>query len=131
MRKLNQQKIRWIINQIDKGTRSTYRIAKTQQITPRWARELHQRFHKIHQYPYPKKSGRKPKPITEEEKRIILETRQHHPLSAVTLEKILDEQGIHIGHNRIHKILKNQGLAKDEPHKQKRRKWVSLRKKMQ
>jgi hypothetical protein len=44
---LNQQKIRWIITQIDKGIRSTYRIAKTQQITPRWARELHQRFHKI------------------------------------------------------------------------------------
>jgi len=124
MKKLNQQKIRWIIDQIDKGKRSTYRIAKTQQITPRWARQLYQRFHKIHQYPYPKKSGRKPKLITEEEKRIILETRQQHPLSAVTLEKILDEQGIHIGHNRIHKILKQEGLAKDEPHKQRRRKWV-------
>ena len=124
MKKLNQQKIRWIITQIDKGTRSTYRIAKTQQITPRWARELHQRFHKIHQYPYPKKSGRKPKPVSEEEKKIVLETRQQHPLSAVTLEKILNEQGIHIGHNRIHKILKQEGLAKDEPHKQRRRKWV-------
>jgi putative transposase len=124
MRKLNQQKIRWIINQIDKGKRSTYRIAKIQKITPRWARELHQRFHKIHRYPYPKKPGRKPKPISKEEKKIILETRQHHPLSAVTLEKILDSQGTHIGHNRIHKILKNEGLTKDEPHKQRRRKWV-------
>lgn len=124
MKKLNQQKIRWIINQIDKGKRSTYRIAKIQQITPRWARALHHHFHKIHQYPYPKKPGRKPKPITQEEKKIILETRKQHPLSAVTLEKILDEKGIHIGHNRIHKILKKEGLAKDEPHKQKRRKWI-------
>ena len=124
MRKLNQQKIRWIIDQIDKGKRSTYKIAKTHQITPRWARELHHRFHKVNRYPYPKKSGRKPRPISEEEKKIVLEVRQHHPLSAVTLEKLLDEQGIHIGHNRIHKILKNEGLAKDEPHKQRRRKWV-------
>jgi putative transposase len=124
MKKLNQQKIRWIIDQIDKGKRSTYRIAKTQQITPRWARELYHRFHKIHRYPYPKKSGRKPRSISEEEKKIVLEVRQHHPLSAVTLEKILDEQGVHIGHNRIHKILKQEGLAKDEPHKQRRRKWV-------
>jgi len=129
MKKLNQQKIRWIIDQIDKGKRSTYRIAKTQQITPRWARELHRRFHKIHRYPYPKKSGRKPKPISEEEKKIVLKVRQHHPLSAVTLEKILDEQGIHIGHNRIHKILKNEGLAKDEPHKQRRRKWIRYERK--
>jgi putative transposase len=124
MRKLNQQKIRWIINQIDKGKKSTYRIAKTQQITPRWARELHHRFHKTYRYPYPKKSGRKPRPISEEEKKTVLEIRKHHPLSAVTLEKILHEQGIHIGHNRIHKILKQEGLAKDEPHKQRRRKWV-------
>ena len=124
MKKLNQQKIRWIIEQIDKGKRSTYRIAKTQQITPRWARELHHRFHVIHRYPYPKKPGRKPRLISEDEKKTVLEIRQQHPLSAVTLEKILDEQGIHIGHNRIHKILKQEGLAKDEPHKQRRRKWV-------
>ena len=124
MRKLNQKKIRWIIKEIDKEEKSTYRIAKTQNITPRWARELHNQFHTLHQYPYPKKPGRKPKPITEKEKRTVLEIRNHHPLSAVTLEKILDEQGIHIGHNRIHKILKNEGLAKDEPHKQRRRKWV-------
>jgi len=124
MKKLNQQKIRWIIDQIDKGKKSTYRIAKTQQITPRWARELHYQFHKIHRYPYPKKPGRKTRPISEEEKKTVLKTRQQHPLSAVALEKILDEQGIHIGHNRIHKILKNEGLAKDEPHKQRRRKWI-------
>jgi len=124
MKKLNQQKIRWIIDQIDKEEKSIYRIAKTQQITPRWARELHHRFHKIHRYPYPKKPGRKPRPITQEEKKTVLEIRQKHPLSAVTLEKILHEQGTNIGHNRIHRILKEEGLAKDEPHKQKRRKWV-------
>jgi len=124
MKKLNQRKVKWIIREIDKEQRSIYRIAKTMDITPQWARELHHRFHKLHQYPYPKKPGRKPRLISEEEKKIVLKIRQHHPLSAVTLEKILDEQGVHIGHNRIHKILKNEGLAKDEPHKQRRRKWV-------
>ena len=124
MRKLNQKKIRWIINEVNKGERSIYRIAKTQGITPRWVREIYRNFNKTYRYPYPKKSGRKPKPVSEDEKRIVLEVRQHHPLSAVTLEKILDEQGVHIGHNRIHKILKNEGLAKDEPHKQRRRTWI-------
>ena len=124
MRKLNQQKIRWIIKEVDKEERSTYRIAKTMNITPQWARELHRSFHTLHQYPYPKKPGRKPKPISEEEKRIVLEIRKQHPLNAVTLEKILNEQEIHIGHNRIHQILKEEKLVKDEPHKQRRRKWV-------
>ena len=124
MRKLNQKKIRWIIRQIDKQELSTYRIAKTQDITPRWARELHHQFHTHHEYPYPKKPGRKPIPISENEVKIVIEIRKQHPLNALTLEKILAEQGIHIGHNRIHQILKNKGLVKDEPHKQRRRKWV-------
>jgi putative transposase len=124
MRKLNQQKIRWIIKEVDKEERSTYHIAKTMNITPQWTRELHRSFHTLHRYPYPKKPGRKPKPIPEEEKRIVLEIRKQHPLNAVTLEKILNEQEIHIGHNRIHRILKEEKLVKDEPHKQRRRSWV-------
>jgi len=124
MRKLNQQKIRWIIKELDKGERTTYRIAKTMNITPQWTRELHRQYHTTSQYPYPKKSGRKPRPITKEEKKTVLEIRNQHPLNAVTLEKILAEQGIHISHNRIHQILKQGGIAKDEPHKQRRRKWV-------
>jgi putative transposase len=129
MRKLNQQKIRWIIKQIDKGEQSTYRIAKTQDITPRWARELHHQFHTLYQYPYPKKAGRKPNPVTDTEKQIVLDIRKQHPLAAVTLEKILAEQNIHIGHNRIHRILKEEGLVKDEPHKQRRRTWVRYERK--
>jgi putative transposase len=129
MRKLTQQKIRWIIKEVDKEERSTYRIAKTMNITPQWTRELHRSFHTLHQYPYPKKPGRKPKPIPEEEKRIVLEIRKQHPLNAVTLEKILNEQEIHIGHNRIHRILKEEKLVKDEPHKQRRRSWVRYERK--
>lgn len=124
MRKLNQKKIRWIIREIDNQERSIYSIAKIQEIIPQWSRQLHRQYHTTSHYPYPKKSGRKPKPITEKEKKIVLEIRQHHPLNAVTLEKILTEQGIHIGHNRIHQILKENGLVKNEPHKQRRRKWI-------
>jgi len=54
----------------------------------------------------------------------VLEIRKQHPLNAVTLEKILAEQGIYIGHNRIHQILKKEGIVKNEPHKQRRRAWI-------
>ena len=40
------------------------------------------------------------------------------------MEKLLDNQGVHIPHNRIHRILKEEGLAIDEPRKQRRRKWI-------
>jgi putative transposase len=124
MRKLNQRKVRWIIREVNNQERSIYRIAKLQEITPQWTRQLYQCYQESSEYPYPKRPGRKPSAISDEEKQIVLETYHNHPLAAVTLEKILAEQQIHIGHNRIHRILKEAGLAKDEPHKQRRRSYV-------
>jgi len=53
MRKLNQRKVRWIIKEINSQERSIYRIAKTQDITPQWTRELYQRYQESAQYPSP------------------------------------------------------------------------------
>jgi len=124
MRKLNQRKIRWIIREMEKGERSVYRIAKLQNVTPRWVREIYRRYKETGEYPYPNKPGRKPSLISDEERRIVLEIRKQHPVCAVTLEKILDREGIHIPHNRIHRTLKEEGLSRNEPKKQKRRKWI-------
>jgi putative transposase len=125
MKKLNQKKVKWIVREMDKGGRSVYRIAKTMDITPQWARGIHRIYHETGKYPFPQKPGRKPQLVSTVERDLVLETRKEHPLSgAVALEKILDSKGFHIGHNRIHRILKEEGLARDEPHKQKRRKWI-------
>ncbi len=125
MKKLNQKKIRWIVREMNKGDRSAYRIAKIMNVTPQWVREIHRMYHKTKQYPYPTRPGRKPQPISDKERTLILGTRKDHPISgAVALEKILDSRGIHIPHNRIHRILKEEGLAIDEPRKQRRRKWI-------
>jgi putative transposase len=125
MRKLNQRKIRWIVREMEKGERSVYRIAKIQGITPRWVREIYNTYKATGEYLYPCKAGRKSSPISFNDRQLILETRKKHPLAgAVALEKILDTQGVHIPHNRIHHILKEEGLAKEEPKKQRRRKWI-------
>ena len=129
MKKLNQRKIRWIIREMKKGERSVYRIAKLQDITPRYVRKLYHSYRETGIYPYPQKPGRKPKKISPEERQIILELRKKHPLCAVTLEKILDHQGIHISHNRIHQILTEEGLVHHEPHKQKQRKYIRYERK--
>jgi len=72
MRKLNQRKVRWIIKEVNNPERSIYRIAKTQDVTPQWTRELYQRYRESSPYPYPKKPGIKPSSISLEEKRIVL-----------------------------------------------------------
>lgn len=113
MRKLNQKKVKWIIREIDTGERSVYRIAKRMDITPQWAREIHRFYHETGEYPFPNKPGRKKKVITDEEKELILKTREEHPLAgACAIEKLLDEKGIHIPHNRIHRFLKDKVFLK-------------------
>jgi len=129
MRKLNQRKIRWIIREMEKEERSVYRIAKLQNISSRWVRELYHSYQETGEYPYPDKSGRKPRPISRVERQIVLDVRDEHPLCAVTLEKILAYRGTNISHNRIHKILKKEGLAMNHPKKQKQRKYVRYERK--
>ena len=125
MKKLNQKKVRWIVKEMKKGDRSAYRIAKTMGVTPRWVREIYRVHQRTGQYPYPDKPGRKPIPISNEEKTLVVNVREEYPISgAIALEKILDRRGIHIPHNRIHRILKERGFAKDEPRKQRQRKWI-------
>jgi transposase len=81
MKKLNQKKVKWVVREMDKGERSVYRIAKTMKITPQWAREIHRTYHKTGEYPFPQKPGRRPRPISEVERNIILEVRKKHPIS--------------------------------------------------
>jgi putative transposase len=71
-----------------------------------------------------KEPGRKPTPLTESEVFNVSLAKSKFGLGAVNLETILTEQGAPISHNRIHHILKANGLAKTEPKKSKRRKWV-------
>ena len=70
-----------------------------------------------------RKRGRKVKELSEEEKEIIREAKAKYKLGARRLEKVIEQvYGIHIPHNRIHKFLVEEGLAKEEPRKKRRRK---------
>ena len=116
MKKLNQKKILWIVKEMNKGDGSVYRIVKIISITSRWAREIYNVQQVTGRFLFPMKPDRRLRPISDEERNLILEVSKEHPISGVVaLEKILDSQGVHIPHNRIHRILKEEGLALDEP----------------
>src|SRR3989338_4052054 len=59
----------------------------------------------------------------------VIQTYKEIRVSATMIEQYLDEKGIHIGHNRIHKILLEAKLAKEEHRKKNRRKWVRYERK--
>ena len=123
MKKLNKKKVKWIVKEVDNGERGAWTIGQQQNITPRWVREIHRKY-KDGSEPVFKKCGRKPKLISKEERKLVTDTFKEFRVGATMIEQILDERGVHINHNRIHRILLEAKLAKEEKRKKNRRKWV-------
>ena len=129
MRTLNLRKVRWIVREMHKKELSVYFIAKQQEITPQHTRRLYMRYkdvplYKLNRTICLKKCGRKPRETTGFETNAVLEVKKQMGFGACNIEKVLSERGIKIPHNRIHKILIENNLAKKDPRKGKRRKWI-------
>ena len=129
MRTLNLRKLRWIVREMHKGELSVYRIAKQQSITPQHVRRVYRRYkdvqlHKLNRTICLQKCGKKPRQLAADEINAVLEAKKEMGFGAVNLEKVLSERGVRIPHNRIHRILMENGLAKREPKKGRRRKWI-------
>ncbi|MEW6035488.1 MAG: integrase core domain-containing protein, partial [Candidatus Micrarchaeota archaeon] len=123
MKKLNQRKIRWIVREFEKGELSKYQIAKQQGISEVHAWRVLQRYKGVKR-PRLLPCGRKPVPIPQDEIDIVSGIGKATGYGAVMIERILAENGVRMPHNRIHRILRAQGLAQEQPKKSRRRKWV-------
>jgi putative transposase len=123
MKKLNQKKIQWIVRELKKGELSAYQIARQQEISKGYMWRV---FHRFRHQKKPKllRPGRKPKPIDDEEIEIVRKVKEETGFGAVNIEKVLAERGMRMPHNRIHAILRQEGLAQQQPNKSRRRKWV-------
>jgi hypothetical protein len=75
MKKLNKQKIKWVVKEMDKREVGAWTIAHTQKITARHARRVYRKC-KNRKDPIIHKPGRKPKQITKEERRLVIETKK-------------------------------------------------------
>ena len=128
MKKLNQKKIKHIVKEGDKRNVGFWTIARTHKISHRHARRVHKKYKGIKE-PKLLPCGRKPKQITETEIKLVIGAKKEFRVGATMIEQILDEKGIHINHNRIHKILLEAGLAKEEPKKKKVRRYKGYQRK--
>ena len=122
MKKLNKKKIKWIVREMGKREMGAWSIGQQQNICPQHTRYVYKKYRDVKD-PVLKRPGRKSKEITKDERRLIIETYKEYLVCATMMERILDEKGTHINHNRIHKILLEEGLAKREEKKQKTRKY--------
>jgi putative transposase len=125
MVKLNERKIRWIIQQ-KLGGRGTGELALIQRVSRRRIEQLWQAFTRDGVIPALKKPGRpRNASISLRDAALILETYDRLKVNALTLETVLKHRhGLNLPHNSIHVILKENGRALPQPSKQTRRKWV-------
>jgi len=127
---LNKRKLEWIISEMKKGELSVYRIAKQQNICKWHTWRLYHRYLQEGVLPTPKPSGRPAIEATQEEIDLVKKIHQENAgAGAVVIEKILKEDGKHLPHNKIHRILLKEGLAREQPAKKNRRKWVRYERK--
>ena len=128
--KLNEKKVRYIVRWKKRGKRSR-EIATELKVSRRRVNQIWKEYRKTGEIPeVGKRVGRPRKMITEEEKRIVKEAKARYKLGARMLEGIIErDYGIHIPHNRIHRILIEEGLAKEESKKKRRRKWIRYERK--
>jgi len=122
MKKLNKKKIKWIVKEVERREKGLWTIAQIQGITPQHVCYVYRKYRKDKD-PKLKKCGRKPREITKEERELSIKTYKEYMASAVMIEQILDEKGVHINHNRIHRILLQEGFAKPNLKKKKKRKY--------
>jgi putative transposase len=102
-------------------------MAKKLNISTRWFRKLYRQWEKTGDLDLCyKKLGRPRKMLSDEHRNLIIQTYEEYRLNAVYLEKVIyAEHGVRIPHNAIHKVLLEEGFAKREPNKSKRRKpWI-------
>ena len=128
MTKLNKRKIRWIVKHSKEGE-SVYYISKVQGITPRHTRRIIKQYSDSKFYKVAREVRRSPgrsfKIIDDKERLLVLNRFENEPNCATIMEKIIEaENGIHIPHNRIHRILSEAGKVEFIDKKIRRKKWV-------
>jgi len=122
--KLDPVKVEWIIRQKEKGV-SNRTIADSMNVSVRRVQELWSAYSATGTIPELKWPGRKRVEPSAEERELVLKAYQEYRKGALMLERVIAViYGARIPHNRIHRVLKSMGLARDEPRKQMKRKWV-------
>lgn len=81
MKKLNKKKIRWVVREVEKRDMGVYTIAKVQDISSRHARRVHKKYRMVKD-PVLLKPGRKPKPVTEQERKLVVKTCKEYLVGA-------------------------------------------------
>jgi len=123
--KLDPVKVEWVVRQKEKGMIDNRTIADSVHVSVRRIQKLWSSYRTTGTLPKLKRPGRKRVEPSPGERELVARAYSEYRRGAQMLEKVIAViYGASIPHNRIHRVLKSMGLARDEPRKQMKRKWV-------
>ena len=122
--KLDDHKMRYIIRAMERGE-SCGNIALQLSVSKRRAEQICTLYKSSGQLPSLWRGGRRSVPITEEERRVVLDAYGRYMVNAVYLKGMIEaDYGVHINHDRIHWVLKAGGFVTPSRKRWIRRKWA-------
>ncbi len=123
MVKLTNKKIKWAVNQVITGKKSTKSVANIYKVSQRRIQQLVKIYKDTGEYPQLKMNRRPRTYLTDEQKEIIEKAYKESHLGARLLRHHIKRYyGVSIPQNKIHSYLKKRGYAKPDPKKQRKRK---------
>ena len=129
--KLNKSKILETLKRLNNGA-TAYQARKVASISVRRVYQIKQIYEETDEIPdIGKKAGQPVKMIEQWEIDVVKEAYEKYRVSADTLERVIDrDYKKHIGHNRIHRILIQLGLARAKEKKDiRKKKWIRYERK--
>ena len=129
--KFNKSKILETLKRLNNGA-TAYQARKVASISVRRVYQIKQIYEETDEIPdIGKKAGHPVKMIEQWEIDIVKEAYEKYRVSADTLERVIDrDYKKHIGHNRIHRILIQLGLARAKEKKDiRKKKWIRYERK--
>lgn len=123
---LDQSQVEWVIKAKSEGRLTNEEIARAQGVSVSRVQQLHREYRRTGTTPVLKRAGRPRLPDASEQERAVIKLAfERFRACACYLEPlILFHYGIKINHKRIHRVLREEGLALSEPRKWKRKKWI-------
>ena len=125
--KLTKSKVIETFRKLNEG-KTVYQARKVAEVSVRRVYQLKEAFDKTGEIPQIGKDvGRPRKPFEEQKILLVKKAFEKYRVPADTLERLIDrDYKIHVGHNRIHKILIHLGFAKHKLKKDIRKKVRKL-----
>ena len=128
VKRLKESQVRWIVREKRKGDRTNAEIAFAVKVSVSWVQKIARRYRGVrpadivHSRPMGRPASALP---GRREHSAVLSAKGRLRHGARKIEGEIEKgTGIHIPHNAVHKVLRDEELAERNPKKSRRRKWV-------